>query len=202
MNPELRKLQAWMEEYLLDQRWNEDSSQSIGSVPLSMEEMASSPASGQILLWPAQENAPPFYGMIWSAGYDAWWVFPFSPYATPATPEELRIREHPPVRVIQGWNVRKTSASELRGAWLVETLGDEAQLMVERWWLQLQSGGADRGGTMAEVGPSLVHPLDPRFTYLDQQRQYVDAFLGEVTPEAQDPQQRAAESSEEDDYDP
>lgn len=178
---DLEKLKRWMEEFVLDRRMGEDEGDALGDgEPIDFSDEPA-PADNQIRLWPAGgENEQPVYGLIRSEGYDRWQVFPFSPYAFPALPEELAVREDPPVRVVQGWNCRWVTTHEVSASWQVSELNGEMVLFFERWWLALRAESLDPGVFGAKTGPQLRHPLDPRLEYMDAERVRVDAVLGEA----------------------
>lgn len=178
---DLVALQKWMEDYLLDRRLDDD----LSSGPLVQHPPDFSgeppPADNQIRLWPAvREDDPPLYGLVKEFGYDRWNVLPFSPYAFPALPEELRVREEPPVRVVQGWNFRAVACSLVAKSWFVTGIAVEVALILERWWMGVQAGEVPQEGFGDAVGPELRHPLDPRHGYLDTERVRVDQILGET----------------------
>jgi hypothetical protein len=201
--PDLLKLKRWMEEYVLDRRMGEESVEERaygGESPDFSGESA--PAEYQIRLWPAAAaGAQPVYGLVRSEGYGRWCIFPFSPYAFPAIPEELRVLQDPPVRVVQGWNIRSVPTGVVAASWQVSELPKDQRLLFERWWVRVQSGDGSDGDGDGMTGPALLHPLDPRHGYLDHERKRVDAVLGETQVVYDEHgQQKAAEPAEEDEY--
>ena len=199
---DILKLKRWMEEYVLDQRMGEEKLcefEKVGDVDFSGEPEAE---ENQIRLWPAvREGDQPLYGLIRPDGYDRWRVFPFSPYAFPAMPDELLIREDPPVQVIQGWNTRSVPSGQVEKSWRVADLPVEKAFLLERWWVMVQSGTLPSERFGEDIGPELRHPLDPRFEYMDFERERVDQVLGEATVEyGTGGMQMAAEEDEGEEY--
>jgi hypothetical protein len=199
---DLIALQKWMEEYVLDKRLGEEPS----GGPLVQSDLDFSgeppPADNQIRLWPSvREEDPPLYGLVKESGYDQWMELPFSPYAFPALPEELRVREEPPARVVQGWNFRAVTGARVAASWMVAMIPEAYALLLERWWMCVQAGEMPREGFGEAVGPVLRHPLDPRHGYLDAERIRVDQILGE-TPAVYADQElgKAAEPNEDGSY--
>lgn len=199
---ELYKLKRWMEEVVLDHRMGRDGELEMGdsSAPDFSQEPA--PSENQIRLWPAvQGGDQPLYGVVHSSEYGFWRVLPFSPYAFPALPEELRIREEPPVRVLQGWNSRLVPQQRCAASWRVAELSAEQIFVFERWWLMVQSGEVSGASFGSETGPEIRHPQDPRHDYLASERTRVDMILGEEQAHyGEDSLRKAAEPAEESTY--
>lgn len=171
-----------MEEYVLDRRMGVESFPGSGveeEVDFSSEPP---PEDYQIRLWaPLEEGTSPLYGLLLSSGYDAWQVLPFSPYAFPAVPEELRVREDPPARVVQGWNARGVDTRSASASWKVADLPEDCRFLFQRWCLMIQAEEEVKETFADDVGPELRHPLDPRLEYLEVERTRVDLTLGEAS---------------------
>jgi len=180
-NDEQVKLQMWMEDYALYQLLqSEKLSKSEACTPPGFSQEPS-PAERQIRLWPAKNMEwPPLYGVILSAGYTRWRVFPFSELAHPGVPQELKVCEEPPLRVLQGWNTREMSTRVAAQSWFVGVLPEEKWFEVNRWWLALSAGSPLAG---PNTGPELRHPRDPRHDYMEQEVCRIDACLGEERAE-------------------
>lgn len=180
MNDEQLKLKNWMEEYALHRLLDVELSAGENQKSTADFSQEPVPAAGQIRLWPAVKICwPPMYGLLMRAGYGFWRVFPFSELACPATPQELRIRNEAPVRVLQGWNARELSDAQVRHSWFVDALPEADLFRVNLWWTALQAGTTVAGGLQALCGPPLRHPLDPRHEYLDAESGRADGCLGE-----------------------
>lgn len=135
--------------------------------------------AGQIRLWPAVDGgSPPCYGVVLrAAGYGMWRVVPVSPLGLPGVPGELRVMEEPPVQVVQGWNCRVVPAGAVAASWVAGALPDAEVFRLEGFLLGLEAGEVPEG-CRERAGPPLVHPLDPRHEYLDEERERVDRVLG------------------------
>lgn len=180
MNPtrEQEMLAEWLREWSLDQALREEE---VAETVLPVEPITGEPqpAAGQIRLWPARDaEDEPFYGLLIPAGYGSWDLLPFSPFATPATPEEWRFRNTMPLRVAQAWNRRRIPRAVAETSWCAETLSDLEFQRVLRVLTRLDSGEAGD----ADCGPPLRHPLDPRRDYLEEETGRVTRALGEAWP--------------------
>jgi len=202
METEQNKLRAWLEEFALLQGEEFPSVSASSEIDFSEE---SAPEEGQIRLWPALDE--PFYGLLLRAGYATWRVLPFSPLSLPAIPAEARVREEPPIHVLEGWNLRTVSTAVVRQSWCAGTIPSEAWFWLQEWLMVVEEGGEMPERFLPQTGPRLKHPLDPRHAYLDREAERADACLGESPASYQTrPQSRAAEDSTEygrrDDEDP
>lgn len=177
-NPQ-QKLTRWLEDYALHCQMDiENAAGGEGSPPDFSGEMSA--AEAQIRLWPSLGlQTEPMYGLLLSAGYARWRVIPFSPFLTPALPQELLIIEEGPARVLQGWNARELSGKQVAASWVVSHLAEEKLFLVHRWWLMLASGEVDVRGFGDLLGPPLRHPMDPRHDYLDSESDRADLCLAE-----------------------
>ena len=104
---------------------------------------------------------------------------PFSPYALPACSDEWWVHPKSPLRVLQIWNRRRLNPSLLRKSWRICQLDVVSMLLLAN----------QRDGVSAAfpVGPSLQHPLDPRWAYRDECWAWMSRCLGEDTSCASDP---------------
>lgn len=193
MNREQQKLLDWLEEYALWMPEDEQTAPETEGEPIDFSDQPT-PGDGHIRLWPSPDGL--LYGLVLLAGYGRWKVLPFSPLHVPAVPGEVRVREHGPVQVLEGWNLRIVSASVVRNSWYADALEE-----TERFWLQDWVALLEEGGEMPErfrdrTGPRLLHPEDPRHVYLDQQAERADRCLGEswAASEGIPPAQAAEES--------
>lgn len=182
-NNDLKKLRDWLADYALYREMR-------GPVDAMEEEPGQgreydfsgepSPAAGQIRLWPsADPGEDPLYGLLLPSGYGIWRVVPFSPLAFPAVPEEYRLFDEPPVRVMEGWNRRRLASAAARQSWRVETLDDAECFRLQSWLLSVEAGGSSSPNPGDRTGPPIHHPLDPRHDYLDLETARVDGCLGE-----------------------
>lgn len=207
-------LQRWLQEYTvwtaleaaLPVGGEEGLSEVSGEDAVSAAPLADSaaPEAGQIRLWPSVTGeCGPMYGLLVAPSYGSWGVLPFSPLSLPAVPEELTVMEAPPLRVVQGWNLRRIPADAARGSWCVGALPEAERFRVDLFLTVCAAGGPLPPILSGRVGPPLVHPLDPRYAYRDAERTRVSLSLGEASlPEENEgfPLARAAEPPP--DYDP
>jgi len=195
------KLQAWLREAEMARRLREEAPACEPLPPRAVDCGGPPPASGQIRLWPAADAGDePFYALLMPADYGHWLLIPFSPYATPATPAEWCLREQAPVQVLQFWNRRRVPRARAANSWCAETLAENEQSRIREALLRMQAGEAlEEDG----CGPPLLHPLDPRHEYLDEEAARVTRALGEAYALAEDDENAlrlAAEPRSDDPY--
>jgi hypothetical protein len=171
-----KKLSIWMDEWRLDralaaadgtdgEAGSEDAAAGLPRLaPGPPPSFADGLRVGDILLLkpvtPVTARRPTYVVVVAPGGAAGWWrVAPFARFSTPATPEEVAtgLKAHP-LRVLCLWNGHAVSARRLTAwAWRVSRIAPAALARI---------GGAGDG----RRGPRLVHPLDPRHTYLDEER--------------------------------
>jgi hypothetical protein len=173
-------LAAWMHEWQLDRRLRQADEAAPGAAPPApCRYPATAPgrgviAAGQIRLLPPvtpQTAARPVYvAVLAQAGGGVWQVAPFGRFATPALPGELALRRRAlHLRVLCLWNVSALPDALLRAAWQAGRLSAPEQRGAAS--VQAALRGTPLPGMLARrVGPPLVHPLDPRHAYLDEER--------------------------------
>ncbi len=175
---ERNKLSAWLDEWRLHQAMGsaDEASAPAGAEPmpggcdrpvgatLPQRPYRSGLRAGDILLLkpvtPLTRLRPIYVAVLQSEGSSEWWrVAPFGRLALPATPDEVETGlKAPPLRVLCLWNGHVVPAPRLLlWAWLVRRMTKAERLAA------FKAGEARRG-------PRLVHPLDPRHTYLDEER--------------------------------
>ena len=161
------KLSLWMDEWRLDHALAAADGPHGGDecgAGLSPHPFADGLRVGDILLLkpvtPLTARRPTYVVVVAPADDAGWWrVAPFSRLSTPATPEEVEtgLKAHP-LRVLCLWNGHAVPARRLTAwAWRVGRITKAALARI---------GAAGDG----RRGPRLVHPLDPRHTYLDEER--------------------------------
>jgi hypothetical protein len=161
------KLSLWMDEWLLDHALAAADGTHCGDecgAGLPPHPFADGLRVGDILLLkpvtPLTARRPTYVVVVAPADDAGWWrVAPFSRLSTPATPEEVEtgLKAHP-LRVLCLWNGHAVPARRLTAwAWRVGRITKAALARI---------GAAGDG----RRGPRLVHPLDPRHTYLDEER--------------------------------
>lgn len=172
INESRTKLQAWLKEAAVWKQLNpEMDDESVpwleGSVDFSTQPV---PESGQIRLWTSASPADgPFYGLLVAPAYGSWGVLPVSPFSSPATPEELQVMAEPPVQVVQGWNLRRIPAARAKASWCAGRLPEAEGFLVDLFLAWCGSGDPVPPALAGRVGPPLVHPLDPRHAYCDDE---------------------------------
>jgi hypothetical protein len=103
-------------------------------------------------------------------------VAPFSRFSTPATPGELDLGgESLLTRVLCVWNARLCSM--LPSGWMVGTLTEQERLNALEVYASLIENKPVEAFLHDQIGPPLQHPLDPRWEYLDAERDWVDLCL-------------------------
>ncbi len=178
------RLARWLDEWALDRRLRE----SDGGVddfpePVSFQEgkAGEEVRPGDIrLLYPGQEiHDGPAYVAVTEAAGDLYLIIPFGRFEEPATPEEWRTeRDAFPLRVLCLWNARALSADALTRSWRVDclTAREKEDVRILNEWME--SERALPSGLAHAVGPPLVHPLDPRHDYLEEETGRLDRALG------------------------
>lgn len=100
-------------------------------------------------------------------------VAPFSRFSTPAVPGELATRlDGIHVRVLCVWNSQTVETSTLSRSWVAgEVPADRIRLALE---LHRHAGNTS---LESEIGPPLLHPLDPRHRYLAEEAESIHEAL-------------------------
>jgi len=111
---------------------------------------------------------------------------PFSRFSYPALPGELIIeREDVQLRVISLWCAQEFRVSRLALGWQVDDL-DEGELRMARSVYEWIHGGEDVPGEIKErVGPPLIHPLDPRWDYREEELEFLEALRPDAEPDVE-----------------
>ncbi len=128
------------------------------------------PHSGDIVLLPPDggtSSARPVYVVLLTARSDGSWLCaPFSRFSTPATEGEYATgRSFDPLKVVCAWNVGQLSQAVLERGWLVERLGAADVKILADFALNRRNALPP-----AKCGPPIVHPLDPRHEYIEEER--------------------------------
>ncbi|HMO05318.1 MAG TPA: hypothetical protein PKC67_15485 [Kiritimatiellia bacterium] len=170
-----RHLAEWLAERALDHQLAEPPVPSTSAPPLRYDGAQSAPRPGGIHL--ARPSGPawgPVYVLVLEIAESGVLVVPFGRYATPAVPGEWHSGiDAAPLRVLCGWNSRAVAAARLLpGA--VKRVGVKA-LAEHRLLCEAVGAGVPPAAHLAErLGPPLVHPADPRYAYLDEERERLD----------------------------
>lgn len=178
------RLARWLDEWALDRRLRADDAMepdffetALRPEPKAGEDIR----PGDIrLLYPGREmNDSPVYVAVTEAAGDLYLVIPFGRFAEPATPEEWRTeRDAGPLRVLCLWNARVLSAAALARSWRVDglTANEEEGIRILNEWMESERPLPP--GLAHAVGPPLVHPLDPRHDYVEEETGRLDRALG------------------------
>jgi hypothetical protein len=173
------RLAAWLREWEADRRLRlaepgDQPEAATRAYPVWKTRAARAPAVGAIrLLAPdsAATTARPVYVVVLAdAGSGLWQVAPFSRFATPALPGELKLqRQAIHLQVICLWNTAVLRAARLAAAY------PASRVTAAEWQAVTTVRASLAGATLPprlvrRVGPALVHPLDPRQLYIEEER--------------------------------
>ncbi len=172
-----KQLQAWLGERRCDLALRQHTQARQPAMPPPKAPHGPPPKAGDIrLLLPTALSLPelerPLYLLVLAApGTDVWDVVPFSRLALPATPLEwITGISSPPLRVLCLWNRTRLTTAALCRTWRIRAI-PRAKLAtanrIARTATQTQA--ADRI-PHRNIGPPLLHPLDPRCAYLAEER--------------------------------
>lgn len=125
---------------------------------------------GDIVLLPPDgetSSARPVYVALLDARQDGGWLCaPFSRFSTPATEGEYATgRNFDPLKVVCAWNADYLPRDVLARGWLVEHLGAPDLEVLADFALSRRAELPP-----SRRGPPIVHPLDPRREYVEEER--------------------------------
>lgn len=191
------KLAAWLAERALDEQLAGDETPAPSSNILHYEiGKAIKPfGAGDIALFKPAANESrawgPVYALLLERGADgeAWLAVPFSRYATPAVPGEWRTKfAAESLRVLCFWNAREVAERKfLSGAVKrVPAVQLERMRAIYRHVFGMVQNPAAAAKMVDDFGPILLHPADPRYAYLDEERLRLDEHAGEAEVSAED----------------
>lgn len=179
-----RHLAAWLQEWALDGRLR--GAPEAAAMPCRFAPAPSSPAVGQapragaprpddILLLPPGNAAtrlrPIYVAVLEQLTPGSWLVAPFGPFSLPALPGELRTaRRATPLRVLCVWNRATLPTAPLAAAWRVGRLQPRERAWVVALLAHEREATALPAALAARLGPPLLHPLDPRQEYIEEER--------------------------------
>ncbi len=176
-------LAAWLVEWRLDKELPPPPREDAGNVSTQCADTSTGGAfdktigatgavlrTGDIVLLPPDgetTSARPVYVALLAARADGSWLCaPFSRFSIPASDGEYATeRNFDPLKVVCAWNANRLPQAALGRGWIVEHLGAQD--------LKILADFA--AGRRAELppsrrGPPIVHPLDPRREYIEEER--------------------------------
>ena len=181
-----RTLIRWLNEWRIEQALqNEDEAQAVDGRRYAAKEQKRIPLqydlepvrAGQIRLFHpfSKETSARARHVVVLMGCDdgSWLVAPFGRFSEPAVPGEWRTRLRvPALRVLCFWNGRSISESSLARSWVVGRMSASKLARAITIHKCLAAGKKIPGRHDHHVGPPLVHPLDPRIEYLEEEREW------------------------------
>ncbi len=196
---EREKLAAWLAERELDQHLGGDEppvkASNILRYEMQKDRATSVPfQAGDIALFKPATNESRAWGPVYAflleriAEKGRWLAVPFSRYAMPAVPGEWRTKlSADALQVLCIWNAREVVERRfLPGA--VKHLPDEQRERIRGVYREV-FGFRDSATTASlsdDFGPPLLHPVDPRYAYLDEERVRLDEHTGEAEALSED----------------
>ena len=150
---------------------------------------SAAPGVGQIRLLrpgPATESGartgwarPVYVAVLAERGAGLWLVAPFSRFVSPAVPGEWLTGLRPiPLKALCLWNAREFDAAAAGSSWVSGTLPQAKVADALDVWRSVNGAGPMRRVSEGRVGPPLLHPLDPRHAYLQEESELLDLLVG------------------------
>lgn len=177
-----RQLADWLAERALDLALGEEREPNAPLCAFSRYDAAATAwrAGDVAVMCPVGSGWGPVYGLLIEQHDAGWWTVPFGRYATPAVPGEWTTGlAAPPLRVACGWNLRFVPPERfLPGA--AKRLTEKQMIEVRRCMDHIKRGVALGSALAKRLGPPLFHPADPRYAYLEEERERLDAHLPAV----------------------
>ncbi len=178
-----QQLEMWLETYKLDRAMREECIlQPDRDIEDRLPDMhGPGPMPGQIrLLVPACDATPqierPVYACLLPGDRpDCMTAVPFSRFSIPATPREWKTGlPQLPLQVLCLWNGHACKTEALRTSWCVGTIPEQQRLEIE---IHLQTLNPLQVLPSRRFGPPLLHPLDPRQLYLQEERMLMQELV-------------------------
>lgn len=144
--------------------------------------------TGQVrLLHPAvraDSRVRPVYVVVLKEGAGGWLIAPFSRFSEPATPGEwLTGLSAMPLRVLCLWNARVVRPDWLEKSWKAAALSKQKTDEALRLYRCIRQGESVPATFVKKVGSPVQHPLDPRFQYEMEERDFLFEYsTGEGIP--------------------
>jgi hypothetical protein len=173
-----QQLEAWLTAYAIDRQLREPDVPARNTESSPPRVRNPRPAPGQIRLLPPAAATPPdierpvYVLLLPGARHSTLLAVPFSRFDIPATPQEWRTGLHKkPLQVLCLWNARELATAALAFAWLVHNVTDKQHQQAIAACQSLPPLTSNAG---KRSGPPLIHPLDPRHTYLQEEHMLLD----------------------------
>jgi len=175
----LRWLEAWEEQKAFDEIGFEPIEGSGDSIEPDVLKSLVEPfdaelEEGQIRLMPARGYEEPLVLLLLKQWTESdYLVAPFTAIGVPATPTELKLRDHMLYSSLCLWNVRTLPNSVLADSWIVDECS-ELEMQDARSILQVALLGEDvPEQLLGKTGAPIFRSEDPRIDYQDQ---YLESF--------------------------
>lgn len=186
-------LAAWLAERALDQSLADD------APPLSLrravryDEPAATPKPGEVyLLRPAETGWGPVYVLVLESETAGWRVIPFGRYATPAVPGEWATGlDAVPLRVLCPWNSRVVRPEVLLPG-VVKRMAPKRLVDFVSMYRHIMTRETLAKKISTLLGPPLIHPADPRYAYLDEERTRLDDHVPSMESEDEEDNEEPA----------
>lgn len=126
--------------------------------------------AGDIVLLPPDGETssvrPVYVTLLDARPNGSWLCAPFSRFSTPASEDEYATgRNFDPLKVVCAWNANYLPQDVLARGWVVERLGAPDLKILADFALKRRAELPP-----ARRGPPIVHPLDPRHEYIEEER--------------------------------
>jgi hypothetical protein len=126
---------------------------------------------------PAARNRLLYVAVLREGTLNRFVISPFGKFAEPGLLGEwLTGRSEPSLRVLCLWNARSVPGSIFRNSWVVDRFSRSDLADAQAVWDSLHEGVPLPAPLEKQVGPPMVHPLDPRRDYVEEERSLMDAI--------------------------
>jgi hypothetical protein len=186
-------LAAWLAERAMDQTLADDAPRFSFRRAVRYDEPAVTPKPGEVyLLRPAETGWGPVYVLVLEPSQVGWRVIPFGRYATPAVPGEWATGfDAVPLRVLCAWNSRVVRPEVLLPG-VVKRVAPPRFAGCVSMYRQITTHEPLTKKASVLLGPPLIHPADPRYAYLDEERERVDEHVPSMEGEGEEDNEEPA----------
>lgn len=189
---ERAQLSAWLTEWDLDQKlinavqeeWQPELKVVSGHACNVGDVVASDLQVGSVmLLAPPQAGSVaeemPLYVLLVELDDSAALLVPFARFHVPAIPEEWSTSfSYAPLQVLCFWNERSVPLERFPDCWQAQTLTPKQLKTCLQARIHILMGRMGKSDRLRGIGPRLLHPGDPRHSYLAEERLRLDQHLG------------------------